>query len=169
MAYALELALDIPPHWGYLICAVVVIPLVTHGVSAISRLQVWTQPLWLVMLVVPFVYVLMRDPGAFNGITHYVGDKSKAIGFDLHLFGAAMTVGIALITQMGEQADYLRFMPARTAANRKRWWLGVLMGGPGWVVLGVIKMLGGVLLAYLAIQHFVPLDRAFPLVCVERS
>jgi hypothetical protein len=32
----------------------VVIPLVTHGVSAISRLQVWTQPLWLVMLVVPF-------------------------------------------------------------------------------------------------------------------
>jgi purine-cytosine permease-like protein len=34
------------------------------------------------------------------------------------------------------------------------------MGGPGWVILGVIKMLGGVLLAYLAIQHFVPLDRA---------
>jgi hypothetical protein len=34
------------------------------------------------------------------------------------LFGAALTVGIALITQMGEQADYLRFMPARTAANR---------------------------------------------------
>ena len=160
MAYALELALDIPPHWGYLICALVVIPLVTHGVSAISRLQVWTQPLWLVMLVVPFAYVVMRDPGAFNGITHYVGDKSKVIGFELHLFGAAMTVGIALITQMGEQADYLRFMPARTAANRKRWWLGVLMGGPGWVILGVIKMLGGVLLAYLAIQHFVPLDRA---------
>jgi purine-cytosine permease-like protein len=47
MAYALELALDIPPAWGYLICALVVIPLVTHGVSAISRLQVWTQPLWL--------------------------------------------------------------------------------------------------------------------------
>jgi hypothetical protein len=37
-------------------------------VSAISRLQVWTQPLWLVMLVVPFVYVLMRDPGAFAGV-----------------------------------------------------------------------------------------------------
>ncbi|MDP1792322.1 MAG: hybrid sensor histidine kinase/response regulator, partial [Methylibium sp.] len=47
MAYALELAFDIPPAWGYLICAVVVIPLVTHGVTAISRLQVWTQPLWL--------------------------------------------------------------------------------------------------------------------------
>ncbi len=160
MAYALELALNIPPSWGYLICALVVIPLVTHGVSVISRLQVWTQPLWLVMLVVPFVYVLLRDPGAFSGITHYMGDKSRDSGFEMHLFGAALTVGIALITQMGEQADYLRFMPARTAVTRKRWWLGVLAGGPGWVILGVIKMLGGALLAYLAITHMVPVDRA---------
>ena len=37
MAYALELAFDIPPAWGYLICALVVIPLVTHGVTAISQ------------------------------------------------------------------------------------------------------------------------------------
>jgi signal transduction histidine kinase/CheY-like chemotaxis protein/purine-cytosine permease-like protein len=160
MAYALELALGIPPSWGYLVCALVVIPLVTHGVSAISRLQVWTQPLWLVMLVVPFVYVLARDPGAFAGVVHYVGEKSQSAGFDLHLFGAGLTVGIALITQMGEQADYLRFMPARTAHNRKAWWLGVLAGGPGWVLLGVAKMLGGALLAYLAIQHMVPADRA---------
>ncbi|MEJ8840613.1 hybrid sensor histidine kinase/response regulator [Ramlibacter sp. AN1133] len=160
MAYALDLALGIPPAWGYLICALVVIPLVTHGVSAISRLQVWTQPLWLVMLVVPFAYVLARDPGAFAGIAHYVGEKSQGAGFELHPFGAALTVGVALITQMGEQADYLRFMPARTAANRRAWWFGVLAGGPGWVVLGVLKMLGGALLAYLAIQHMVPADRA---------
>ncbi|MGV3570976.1 MAG: ATP-binding protein [Ramlibacter sp.] len=160
MAYALELALGIPPSWGYLACALVVIPLVTHGVSTISRLQAWTQPLWLVMLVVPFAYVIVRDPGAFAGITHYAGEKAKAAGFDLHLFGAALTVGIALITQMGEQADYLRFMPARNATNRRAWWLGVLAGGPGWVVLGVLKMLGGALLAYLAIRHMVPIDRA---------
>lgn len=160
MAYALELALGIPPSWGYLVCAVVVIPLVTHGVSAISRLQLWTQPLWLVMLVVPFAYVLVRDPGAFAGVLHYAGEKSASAGFDLHLFGAALTVGIALITQMGEQADYLRFMPARTAANRRAWWAGVLAGGPGWVILGVLKMLGGALLAYLAIRHMVPTDRA---------
>ncbi|HJS05016.1 MAG TPA: ATP-binding protein, partial [Variovorax sp.] len=160
MAYALELALGIPPAWGYLVCALVVIPLVTHGISAISRLQVWTQPIWLLMLVVPFAYVLVRDPGAFAGIVHYNGLKPGQIGFDLHLFGAALTVGIALITQMGEQADYLRFMPVRTAANRGRWWAGVLAGGPGWVVLGVLKMLGGALLAYLAIGHMVPPERA---------
>jgi signal transduction histidine kinase/CheY-like chemotaxis protein/purine-cytosine permease-like protein len=160
MAYALELALGIPPVWGYLVCALVVIPLVTHGVSAISRLQLWTQPLWLVMLVVPFVFVLVRDPGAFAGIVHYNGVKTGAKGFDLHLFGAALTVGIALITQMGAQADYQRFMPARTATTGRRWWGGVLAGGPGWVVLGVLKMLGGALLAYLAITHMVPVERA---------
>jgi len=160
MAYALELALGIPPRWGYLLCALVVIPLVTHGVSAISRLQVWTQPLWLLMLLVPFGYVLALDPGAFSAIVHYKGEKSASASFSLPMFGAALTVGIALITQMGEQADYLRFMPARTAANRGRWWLGVLAGGPGWVLLGVVKMLGGALLAYLAIMHAVPPERA---------
>jgi signal transduction histidine kinase/CheY-like chemotaxis protein/purine-cytosine permease-like protein len=160
MAYALELALGIPLRWGYLVCALVVIPLVTHGVSAISRLQTWTQPLWLLMLVVPFVYVAVLDPGALAGVVRYGGESGAGAGFDLHLFGAALTVGIALITQMGEQADYLRFMPAQTAQNKWRWYAAVLVGGPGWVVLGVLKMLGGALLAYLAITHMVPPDRA---------
>ena len=163
MAYALELAFDIPPAWGYLICAVVVIPLVTHGVTAISRLQVWTQPLWLVMLVVPYVFVFWHNPGVLDEIVHYGGAPEgggDGTQFNVYHFGAAMTVGIALMTQMGEQVDYLRFMPEKTAKNRRRWWAGVLVGGPGWVVPGVFKMLGGMLLAYLAISHSVPTDRA---------
>ncbi len=160
MAYALELALGIPPAWGYLVCAVVVIPLVTHGVSVISRLQTWTQPVWLVMLVVPFAYVLANDPGAFSGVVHYGGEKSGRAGFDLHGFGAALTVGVALVTQMGEQADYLRFMPPPRPGRRAGWWLAVLAGGPGWVVVGVLKMIGGALLAWLAISHMVPPERA---------
>jgi len=160
MAYALELAFDIPPAWGYLICALVVLPLVTHGVTTISRLQVWTQPLWIVMLVLPFVYVFKENPGVLGGLVHYGGERGIGAEFDLLGFGAAMTVGIALITQMGEQVDYLRFMPEKTAANRWRWWAGTLIGGPGWVLLGVLKMLGGALLAYLAISHMVPADRA---------
>ena len=160
MAYALELALDIPPAWGYLICAVVVIPLVTHGVSVISRFQVWTQPLWLALMLVPYAAVLWLDPGAFAGVVHYGGESDAGRVFDWHLFGAALTVGIALITQMGEQADYLRFMPAPQAGHRLRWWLGVLAGGPGWVILGVLKMLGGALLAWLALSHMVPPERA---------
>jgi signal transduction histidine kinase/FixJ family two-component response regulator len=104
--------------------------------------------------------VLVCDPGAFSGVAHYIGEKSTTSDFSLPLFGAALTVGIALMTQMGEQADYLRFMPVQTAANKRRWWLSVMVGGPGWVVLGVLKMLGGALLAWLAISHAVPADRA---------
>jgi signal transduction histidine kinase/CheY-like chemotaxis protein/purine-cytosine permease-like protein len=160
MAYALELAFDIPPAWGYLLCALVVIPLVTHGVTAISRLQVWTQPLWLVMLVVPYVFVFQHNPDILQGLVQYGGEDGTHAGFDLLAFGAGTTVGIALITQMGEQVDYLRFMPERQPGRRGRWWLGVLVGGPGWVIPGVLKMLGGALLAYLALTHMVPADRA---------
>jgi NAD(P)-dependent dehydrogenase (short-subunit alcohol dehydrogenase family) len=38
--------------------------------------------------------------------------------------------------------------------------VAVVLGGPGWVVLGVVKMLGGAVLAYLAITQMVPADRA---------
>ena len=90
----------------------------------------------------------------------YGGEKGVGNEFNVHLFGAGLTVGIALITQIGEQADYLRFMPVQTSSNRWRWWAAVLAGGPGWVILGVVKMLGGALLAYLAISNMVPPDRA---------
>jgi len=160
MAYALELAWGIPPTWGYLLCALVVIPLVTHGVTAISQLQVWTQPLWLALLVLPYGYVFQAHPGLVGELRVYAGASGQGGGFNPLLFGGALTVGIALITQMGEQADYLRFMPEKTAATRGRWWLGVLIGGPGWVIPGVLKMLGGMLLAYLALTLAVPADRA---------
>jgi signal transduction histidine kinase/purine-cytosine permease-like protein/DNA-binding NarL/FixJ family response regulator len=164
MAYALELAFDIPPAWGYLLCALVVIPLVTHGVTAISQLQVWTQPLWLLLLVLPYVYVFQAHPNLVAELRAYAGlnadGSGRGGGFDPLLFGGALTVGVALITQMGEQVDYLRFMPEKTAANRGRWWMGVLVGGPGWVLPGVLKMLGGALLAYLALTLSVPAERA---------
>jgi signal transduction histidine kinase/purine-cytosine permease-like protein/ActR/RegA family two-component response regulator len=160
MAYALELAFDIPPAWGYGICALVVIPLVSHGVTAISRLQVWTQPLWLVLLVFPLAWVLVKNPGELAGLAQYAGADGLHPGFGVMGFGAALTVGIALITQMGEQADYLRFMPEKQPGQAGRWWFGTLLGGPGWVVVGVLKMLAGVVLAYLALAHMVPPERA---------
>jgi signal transduction histidine kinase/CheY-like chemotaxis protein/purine-cytosine permease-like protein len=160
MAYALELVFGIPPAWGYLICALVVIPMVTHGVTVISRFQVWTQPLALVLMVVPFVFVLQAHPTLWADVQTYAGQDGQGGAFNPLLFGGALTVGIALITQMGEQVDYLRFMPEKTAANRGRWWAGVLVGGPGWVVPGVLKMLGGALLAYLVLTLAVPAERA---------
>ena len=160
MAYAVELAFGLPPAWGYLVCALVVIPLVTHGVTAISKLQAWTQPLWLFLLVLPFAFVLADEPDALRGLLHYAGERGDGGAFDFHLFGAALTVGIALVTQMAEQVDYLRFMPEKTAANRRRWWMAVIVGGPGWILPGILKMLGGALLAWLVLRNGTPASKA---------
>jgi signal transduction histidine kinase/CheY-like chemotaxis protein/purine-cytosine permease-like protein len=160
MAYALELALGIPPVWGYLICALVVIPLVTHGVSVISRFQLWTQGLWLGLMALAFVGVWWHEPGAFAELLRYGGASGAHTGFEWLHFGAALTVGVALITQMGEQADYLRFMPPPQPGRAWRWWGAVVMGGPGWVIPGVLKMLGGALLCVLVLGYQLPPERA---------
>ena len=160
MAYALKLAFDIPLVWGYLVCALVVVPLVTRGITAISRLQTLTQPIWLVMLFLPYIFLWLYSPQDVAGLVGYSGRDAVGSGFDVRLFCAAITVTMAIIAQLGEQADYLRFMPEPSAANRRRWVIGVLVGGTGWLVLSAVKMLGGVLLAFLAIKHGVAEDLA---------
>ena len=70
----------------------------------------------------------------------------------LILFGAAGSVVFALIAQIGEQADYLRFLPPRQAGARNvRWWAALLAGGPGWIFIGILKLLASSFLACLAI------------------
>lgn len=80
-----------------------------------ERLKVWTQWLWLVTLIVPTVLVLMRDPGAFSGVVHCVGDNKGDSRPSVPLFGAVLTVGVASMTPMGKCADYPRFKPAKKA------------------------------------------------------
>ena len=55
MAAALEMCFGIPRPIGYLISAIVIIPLVTYGITLISRFQLWTQPIWVVLHILPFV------------------------------------------------------------------------------------------------------------------
>ena len=45
-----------------------------------------------------------------------------------------------LVAQIGEQVDYLRFMPVKTEQNRRRWWFWLILAGPGWVLMGLLKM-----------------------------
>lgn len=152
MAYALELYFHLPLYLGYLVSALVVIPFVIHGITLINRIQMITQPLWFVLMCLPFAAVLYQDPQILQRMLQFSGASGESGQFNLLLFGAATAVGVALIPQIGEQVDFLRFMPEKTKQNKLRWNLGVLMAGPGWVFLGMIKMAGGVLLAYLVIQ-----------------
>lgn len=161
MALALELSFRIPLTIGYLISALVVIPLVTHGITLISRLQAWTQPVWIVLLILPFAFVLWKDPEVFKAFTTFAGRAENGPDFDWLLFGAATTIAFSLIAQIGEQVDFLRFLPEKKARTRGRWWSALISAGPGWIFLGAAKMLGGAFLAFLALQHEVSLDKSF--------
>lgn len=160
MALAFEMYFGLPLAWSYLLCSVVVIPLVIHGVTLISRIQLWTQPLWIVLLVLPYLAVWWQAPHLYSEFTSLSGRSAGSSEFDWIMFGAASTVAISLVVQIGEQVDYLRFLPEKTRENRVRWWASVLIAGPGWVVPGMVKMLGGAFLAFLALQAMVPVDRA---------
>jgi signal transduction histidine kinase/CheY-like chemotaxis protein len=160
MALALQLYFKIPISLSYLICAAIVIPFVTHGITLISRLQALTQPLWIALLVLPYAVVIWKEPDLLRELPSFLGSAGSDGHFNLLMFGTATTVLISMIAQVGEQVDFLRFLPERTALNKRRWTLGMISAGPGWIVLGVAKLLGGAFLAFLAIQHEVLPERA---------
>ncbi|MFL6676960.1 MAG: ATP-binding protein [Burkholderiaceae bacterium] len=160
LALALQMYFGWPLPACYLVASLGVVPLAMHGVTLIQRLQWWTQPLWLVLFVLPFVCVAIRQPETYAQFTTLVGGISHSSGFDAAMFGAATAVAFPLVVQIGEQVDYLRFLPEKTASNRRRWWAAVLVAGPGWIVPGMLKMAGGAFLAFLALQHEIPVARA---------
>ncbi|KKB12838.1 ATPase [Devosia geojensis] len=166
MSSALQLAFGIPLWMGYIISAVAVIPLVTHGVRLISRFQLMTQPVWIVLNIAPFFFIAFMDWGQFDVWRAFagLGQPSAPLGgmspFDVASFGAASAVILALMTQIGEQVDFLRFLPAEEQAKRKRHKLGVFLAGAGWVVMGAPKLLAGSFLAVLALSAGVSPEHA---------
>ncbi|HEY0315799.1 MAG TPA: ATP-binding protein [Sphingomonas sp.] len=154
MASAIELATGLPIAWAYLVSAMVVLPVALYGMRAITRMQVLTQPLWLALQFGPLAYVLIRSHGALSAWTHFTGQLGARDGsVDLLLFGMAFSTILSLLPQIGEQADYLRFLPGAKPGRRGRWWAAVLAGGPGWTFLGGLKIATGSFLALFALRH----------------
>ena len=160
MAMALEMCFGIPLAVGYVLSALAVIPLVTYGITFISRFQMWSQPIWAVLQAIPFLFVAFQDRSTFENWMQFHGLSGGDGSFDLMLFGAAGSVLFALIAQVGEQADFLRFLPHQTTACRWRWWASLLAAGPGWIVIGGIKLLLGSFLAVVALNHMLTPDQA---------
>jgi signal transduction histidine kinase/CheY-like chemotaxis protein len=144
----------------YLLSSLIIIPFVTYGITFISRLQLWTQPLWLLLLLSPYLAILIKDPSVLSQIRSLSGYASGDSGFNWLMFGSAATMAFALVVQVGEQVDFLRFLPEKTLRNRSQWWFSVLAAGPGWIVPGMCKMMGGVLLSYLVLQAELPVEKA---------
>ncbi|MFE2444003.1 purine-cytosine permease family protein [Streptomyces sp. NPDC021218] len=151
MAQAMHQALHIPLPVGYLLTTLIVIPIVFRGMGALAKVQAWTQPVWLIGLALPFVVLAFEAPGSWGAFASFGGTEGAGSGFDWIGYGLGTGVALSLIAQIGEQADYLRFMPAKTEENRRRWNLAVLAAGPGWVVIGAAKQIGGAFLAFMAL------------------
>jgi signal transduction histidine kinase/CheY-like chemotaxis protein len=161
MSLALEMCFGVPLFIGYVLSSLIVIPLVTHGITFISRFQLWTQPAWIVLHLLPFVYIAAADRASFERWTNFSGLAGPDGGaFNIVLFGTASTVVFSLIAQIGEQVDFLRFLPVRGERDRLQWWAAYLAAGPGWIIPGALKLLAGSFLAFLALEHFVPLQQA---------
>ncbi len=171
LSSALHLLFGIPLAVAYVICAVAVIPIVMRGITAISKFQLGTQTLWLALQIAALAVVFINEWQHFQEWVAFTPTNlPQAEHFSWVLFGAAASVLFALVAQIGEQVDYLRFLPEKNQDNRRQWWFWMLLAGPGWVSVGMIKMLLGSFLAYVAFSQGIgALEAADPTHMYQRA
>ncbi len=158
MSAAITMVLGIPLWLANIAAALVVIPLAAYGIRAISRMQIWTQPVWLALQFGPLLYLAWRGLPEFSGWTHFAGAGAR--GFALLPFGMAASILLSLLPQIGEQVDYLRFLPDRARTGGLAWWSALIIAGPGWVFIGCAKLAAGSFLTYLALSRGMALAQA---------
>jgi hypothetical protein len=112
MAQAIEIYFGLPLVYGYVLCSLIIIPMVAYGITLINRLQMWTQPLWLVLLVLPYACVLYKEPEALSNLMSFAGRAEEGSSFNLAVRRGGHG-GLSLIAQIGEQVDFLRFLPQK--------------------------------------------------------
>ncbi|WP_157218367.1 ATP-binding protein [Flavisphingomonas formosensis] len=149
LSAALNLCFGLPLPIGHIVSALIVLPVAAYGFRRISQLQNWTQPAWLLLQLAPLAYVLSQGSAAF---ALWSGFEGQAGGLSLVSIGLALAVFLSLLPQIGEQVDYLRFLPRAQAVGKLRWWAALLATGPGWIVMGAFKILTGSVLAVLALR-----------------
>jgi purine-cytosine permease-like protein len=155
MAQGLALGLGIPKPLGYAISTLMVIPLVAYGMKVLAKLQLWTTPIWLLLMVVPVGYLVAVDP---NSVESFFGYRGTGGDGGVSFAGTMLAAGVclSLIVQIAEQIDYLRFMPPKTEANARSWWRAMILAGPGWVIFGAIKQAIGLFIAVYLIARLDP-------------
>jgi len=159
MSAAITMVLAVPLWLANVVSAVVVIPIAAYGIKAISRMQLWTQPIWLALQFGPLLVLAWRGLPDFSAWTQFTGGNGVN-GFSLLPFGMAASVLLSLLPQVGEQVDYLRFLPDRARTGAVGWWSALLLTGPGWVLTGCAKIAAGSFLTYLALERGASWDDA---------
>jgi signal transduction histidine kinase/purine-cytosine permease-like protein len=156
MAQALKIALNVPLVVGYIVSSLVIIPITFMGITMISRLQLATQPIWIAMMLAPFLFIVVEQPETLQTWVAFEGSGHGGQLFNYLAFGACIGVLSSLAIQVGEQVDYLRFLPDKTEANKAAWWAAVILAGPGWILIGGFKILCGSFLAVLVLASGLP-------------
>ncbi|GAA3585759.1 ATP-binding protein [Gibbsiella greigii] len=154
MAVALQMLFAIPPYLSYLLSTLVIIPLVAYGFTFISRFQRTTQLVWVILQLLPFIFIIARETNHMDMWLGFPGTHSEDnASFDMMKFGAAASILFSLLAQIGEQVDLLRFMPRKDPHKPLRWWCCLIFAGPGWIFIGAVKVLLGAFLGILVLQH----------------
>ena len=169
LSVALQMLFGMPLALAHVISSLVVIPIAVYGISMISRMQLATQPLWLALQFLPIIYIVSSNPADVAAWTQYadgaasgggIGSAAGGGSVNFLLLGMAASMLLSLLPQIGEQVDYLRFLPARKHGKSFSWWTALLSTGPGWVLIGGFKLLAGSFLAILALRHGIASDQA---------
>nr|WP_255673835.1 ATP-binding protein [Komagataeibacter sp. FNDCF1] len=160
LAGTLHALLGMPLWLAYLLCAAIVIPLVTWGMTFIARFQIATQPVWFALNIIPLAVVVATHRDLLHAWTRSGGLLTRPGMLDPIAIGTAASLMIVLVCQSAEQIDFLRFLPPPTAATRRQWWTALILGGPGWAVLDAFKLLAGSLLAWILLRAGFPAQQA---------
>lgn len=158
MAVAVQDLTGLGIEFAYVLCAIVVLPIAMQGMRTISRFQIWSQPLWIVLQLIPLAYVFWRGDAVISAWVDFTGIYAPRP--QLVSFGLALSVLLSLLPRIGEQVEYLRFMPPREVIGARRWWTAVVLGGPGWLLIGGAKLLLGSVLAAWAVSSGIAPDIA---------
>ncbi|WP_037570408.1 purine-cytosine permease family protein [Phaeacidiphilus oryzae] len=138
-------ALDV--RLSYAVVSVAMVPLTLYGMSFSTRFQAWTWPLWAALIVLAVVSAVSA-PHAWHAMTALHGPATGAIGLSTVAVFAIAAAQLSTAAQIGEQGDYLRFMPdpEPTRRSRRIWRLAVVFGGPGLSLFFIVVFFASTLL-----------------------
>jgi purine-cytosine permease-like protein len=152
MGQGLSGTFGIPLWLSYAIVAIAIIPMVTFGMSFLAKFQAWTWPVWAALLALPLAFVAAFGHHGIGSWLSYGGLHAKPSAGGLisaPAIGLAAAALMSLLAQIGEQADYVRFMPEPGTASPGGLKFWTFMSGPGWALIFLVTFtLGSYLTSY---------------------
>ncbi len=162
MTTALELAFGIPIWLGYILSAAAVIPLVTHGITWISRFQIVDAAARGSSSTSCRSASSCGRTGARSrtGCPFPASPRPSGASFDLVAFGASCSVILGADAADRRAGRHVALPAAAGPGGKARHASRTLLAGAGWIIVGAPKLLFGSFLAVLALRHGVPAEHA---------